>query len=58
MTDTTFERHYTINELMEIWGWSHETIRRRIKDEPGVLKKPYRVPESVARRVHLKYTNK
>jgi hypothetical protein len=57
-TDYTFERHYTIKELMQVWGWSYETIRLRICNERGVLKKPYRVPEPVARRIHLKYSVK
>lgn len=58
MSDTTFGKHYSLTELMEIWGWSYETLRRRFANEPGVLKRPYRIPEAVARRVHLKYTNK
>jgi hypothetical protein len=63
MSDTTFEKHYTVAELAEQWGVGVSTVRRRIKGEPGVLvlrgpggKPTYRIPEPVARRIHLKYT--
>lgn len=57
------ERHYTINQLAEMWGLSHSTILRHFKGEPGVLhignvnsrrrtKISLRIPLSVAERVH------
>jgi hypothetical protein len=62
-SDTTFERHYAIGELAEMWGYGRETVRQLVKDEPGVLKlrigrkkanARYSIPESVARRIHTK----
>ena len=62
-SDTTFEMHYSIADLAKQWRLRRETVRRLVKDEPGVLKiqlgrrkalTRYSVPESVARRVHTK----
>jgi hypothetical protein len=61
--ETTFERHYSIDELASIWGVSDDFVRRLFLHEPGVVvffkyrpgKRTYRtmrIPESVARRVH------
>ncbi len=58
------EKHYSPQELGAIWGLSHDSIIRLIKNEPGVLKlcpphrrgvrkrTTYRIPESVATRVY------
>jgi hypothetical protein len=58
------EKHYTPQELAELWGVSVQTVRELFKDEEGVLKigsngtrtrrgyKTLRIPESVAERVH------
>lgn len=58
------ERHYTPDELAELWAVSTETIRSIFREEPGVLKlgksgskykRGYvtlRIPEEVAERVH------
>jgi hypothetical protein len=59
------ERHYTPEELAELWAVSTETVRSIFREEPGVLrvvkedkpknKRAYvtmRIPESVAERVH------
>jgi hypothetical protein len=58
------ERHYSIAEIVELWGLSEKTIRRIFSSEPGVVtwgheeqrfKRAYktlRVPESVLQRVH------
>ena len=51
------ERHYTPSELAELWGVSVDWVRRRFRDEQGVLKigtlrVRLRIPESVAARVH------
>jgi hypothetical protein len=35
---TPFERHYRIGELARIWGLGRETVRKLIKDDPGVIK--------------------
>jgi hypothetical protein len=57
----TFEKHYRIGELAEMWGLGRETVRKLVKDDPGVIrirlgkKKAhtiYCVPESAARRIH------
>lgn len=64
------EQHYSPQELAAKWGWSDETVRRVVKEEPGVLKleRPsrrvgrkltrhyttYRIPYSVAERIHAR----
>lgn len=66
-TDTAFERHYTPQQLAELWLLHESTIRRLFLDEPGVLKygkasrrdghRDYvtlRIPESVAKRVYAR----
>ena len=62
----TFERHYRIAELAEMWKLGRETVRLLIKDERGVIrirlgrKKAhtiYSVPESVAVRIHTRLLN-
>jgi hypothetical protein len=61
--ETTFERHYSVDELAVVWGMSDDFVRRLFVHEPGVVvffkyrpgKRTYRVlriPESVAERVH------
>lgn len=59
----TFERHYRIAELCELWGIGRETLRRILLDEPGVVKirlgqrkfqTTYSVPASVAERIHTR----
>lgn len=64
--DSTFEPHYSIADLAVQWRLGRETVRLLVKDEPGVLKvrmgrrkamTRYSVPESVARRVHMKLFN-
>lgn len=61
-----FERHYRIGELAHMWGLGRETIRKLVKDEPGVIKirlgrkkthTIYSVPESVAKRIHTRLLN-
>lgn len=32
------ERHFTVKELAELWGFSEDSILRMFRDEPGVLK--------------------
>ena len=64
-----FERHFTPQELAELWGFEQTTIRRMFCDEPGVLKigrqvgrngkRPHvslRIPASVAKRVYERKT--
>ena len=62
----TFERHYRIGELAELWNLGRETVRLLVKDEQGVIrvrlgrKKAhtiYSVPESVAERIHTRLLN-
>ena len=35
--ETTFERHYSIDELASIWGVSDDFVRRLFLHEPGVV---------------------
>jgi len=66
-TDLTFaEPHFRPKQLAEMWGLGRDTVRRLIKDDPGVLKirvgakralTTYSVPESVARRIHTRLLN-
>lgn len=58
------EKHYSVQELAEIWNLSEDTIRRLFRQEPGVIKinatpgrrtRSYivlRLPQSVVMRVH------
>ena len=64
--NSTFERHYRISELAEMWGLGRETIRLLVKDDPGVIKirmgrkkahTVYSVPESAAHRIHTRLLN-
>jgi hypothetical protein len=59
----TFEKHYRIGELARLWGLGRETVRKLVKDDPGVIKirmgrkrchTVYSVPESAARRIHTR----
>ena len=67
---TEFEKHYTINELTDLWKMSFSTVRLLVKDEPGVLRfqtskhcaagrarTMYRIPESVLQRIIRRCTN-
>jgi hypothetical protein len=63
---TPFERHYRISELSRLWGLGRETVRRIVKDDPGVVKirmgknrkhTTYSIPEAVARRIHTRLLN-
>jgi len=60
------ERHYSVLDIAETWGFSEDKVREMFENEPGVLiisdtkprrKRRYRtlrIPESVAHRVHLR----
>ena len=61
--DTTFERHYSVEDLCGQWKMSDDFIRRLFLREPGVVvfsqarpgRRVYRtlrIPESVAKDVH------
>ena len=64
-----FERHYTPDQLAEMWSLSPDTVRRLFEREPGVFViehtknkalrryRTLRIPESVALRVHRRMTN-
>lgn len=61
-----FERHYTIQEIAKLWGYSRQTVTRMFERESGVLKignppsknrrihVTLRVPESVLVRMHYR----
>jgi len=64
--NTAFERHYRIGDLARLWGIGRETVRKLVKDDPGVIKirmgrkkahTIYSVPESAARRIHTLLLN-
>ena len=68
-TKGAIERHYTVQEIGELWNLHPSTITRLFRDEPGVLKlgsmrsrrgrRSYvtlRIPASVVERVHRRLT--
>lgn len=62
-SDTAFEKHYSIEQLVELWGYSKETIRRLVRLDGGAAKivgpngkTTYRIAESMARRIYTKLT--
>ena len=63
--EATFERHFTVDQLAELWGISDDFVRRLFLHEPGAVvfhhhrpgRRVYRtlrIPESVALRVHTR----
>jgi hypothetical protein len=65
LTHPALEKHYSISEVAELWGWSGNTVLFR--EEPGVLQSntpsprarkkrnvSLRIPESVLLHVHAK----
>lgn len=63
LTPSAFEKHYRVSDLARIWNLGRETVRKLVKDEPGVIKirlgrkkahTGYSVPESVAQRIHTR----
>ena len=66
LMDNTFEKHYRIGDLSRMWGLGRETVRKLVKDDPGVIKirmgrkkahTIYSIPESAARRIHTRLLN-
>ena len=66
LTDSTFEKHYSITDLKTQWAMGRETVRKLVMNEPGVVRiklgrkkanTTYSVPESVARRIHTRLLN-
>ena len=66
-----FERHFSIEQVAEMWSLSHDWVLNTFRDEPGVLqtklrtlrsrkrqKVILRIPESVVLRVHERMTVK
>ena len=66
MSTAAMERHYTPEEIADLWKVHPDTVRRMFTEEPGVFipsaaKTPgkqkrvtLRIPESVLERVHLR----
>lgn len=62
--DAALERHYTVQEISEIWHLDEKMVRRIFGNEPGVVSigsdegrfrrtyRTLRIPESVLLRVH------
>ena len=66
IANTTLEKHYRISDLARLWGLGRETVRKLVKDDPGVVKirlgrkkahTIYSVPESAAHRIHTRLLN-
>jgi hypothetical protein len=64
--ETAFEKHYRIGDLAKLWGLGRETVRKIVKDDPGVIKirmgrkkahTIYSVPKSAADRIHTRLLN-
>ena len=36
--NTSFERHYRISDLARLWSLGRETVRKLVKEDPGVIK--------------------
>lgn len=71
--DTFSERHYTVQQVSDLWAWSPDSVRRVFLSEPGVLildtgdarkrrsrihYRTLRIPESVLSRVHQRMVNR
>lgn len=69
--DSSFEKHFTPQELAELWKLDESTVRRMFIEEPGVLlygkekrrdgRRDYvtiRIPASVAAKVHARRRRK
>lgn len=65
--EVSFERHYSAEEIAELWGLSAKVVRELFEDEPGVIrignrvstgrKRKYvtlKVPSSIVARVHTR----
>ncbi len=62
--DKAMEKHYSLEQIGELWGLSTRTVRKMFENEPGIImfgntgslkKRRYltlRIPESVMLRVH------
>ena len=64
--DSFAEKHYRVSDLAKLWGLGRETVRKLVKDDPGVIKvrqgrkkvhTTYSVPESAAKRIHTRLLN-
>lgn len=57
------ERHFSVQEIAQLWQVSDDTVRRTFTREPGVLtigrgrRSLLRIPESVLERVHRRMSN-
>ena len=63
------ERHFSVNEIAELWGLSRDTIIAMFEQEAGVMVvgsegsrnarryRTLRIPQSVMERVHLRLCN-
>ncbi len=64
------EPHYKVEQVAEMWNWSHDLVTRVFREEEGVLKvtrpgsrykRTYtsiRIPESVLNRVYSRMIGK
>ena len=65
-SDSFAEKHYRVSDLAKLWGLGRETVRKLVKDDPGVVKvrqgrkkvhTTYSVPASAAKRIHTRLLN-
>ncbi len=64
--NTAFEKHFRVGDLARMWSLGRETVRKLVKDDPGVIKvrmgrkkahTVYSIPESAASRIHTRLLN-
>ncbi len=67
VSDKAMERHYSVEEIGDLWGLSPRTVRQMFENEPGIIvfgnmgslkKRRYitlRIPESVLVCVHRRF---
>ena len=64
--NATFETHYRVGDLARLWSLGRETVRKLVKDDPGVIKirmgrkkahTVYSIPASAAQRIHTRLLN-
>jgi hypothetical protein len=37
ISDKAMERHYSVEEIGDLWGLSSRTVRRMFENEPGII---------------------
>jgi predicted transcriptional regulator len=68
---TTFEQHYSVQQVAKLWGLSEHAVRDAFEHEPGIVRlgnsqstgrrRKYvtvRIPASVVERIHSRMTGR